>query len=422
MAITLVASTTINPAGTGGGTSPAIDTTGATLLVVSVSWFFAAGTPVVSDTKGNTWVGLTQHTTSNGNHRFFYVLVPTVGTGHTVTVTGTTIYAVGVVYAFAGAYSYQYESGNGHASTSPVASGSVTPSTDGALILTGLTANDAATDAVSPGFGAVTTVPNVPGVHIQGSAAYQIQATAAAINPTWSWSGGTHSGIAVSSAVFTPAGAAFVAKIGFTTGGAGGTSPAITTTGATLLLVGLSWYSGGGSTATLSDSKGNTYTGLTTHGTTPLQQRLYYVLAPTVGTGHTFTVSGTSGFAPVVFAYALSAAVSSYQTESGAAATATSLASGSVTPSTSGALVVTGLTFGGLSASLTPSGFTVDVGQNRAGVSVGGGLAYQIQATAAAINPTWAFPASTDAVVSTAVFLLLGAASPRADAYVWGPI
>ena len=91
---------------------------------------------------------------------------------------------------------------------------------------------------------------------------------------------------------------------------------------------------------TVSDSKGNTWTGLTSRVGAGAAQRLYYCLAPTVGTGHTFTVSGTSTAATIhVYAFF---GVSSYHSESGATGSASPLASGSLTPSANGALVFTG--------------------------------------------------------------------------------
>lgn len=210
MAIALVASVTV--AGINGGPTAAINTTGATLLAVGVSWHSGGVAPTLSDSKGNTWSSLTIHTGPTAlRHRFDYCLSPTVGTGHTITVSGSASFLVGIVYAYSGVASYQTESGNGHATTSPVASGSVTPSANGALVLTGLVAAlDAGTptDAVAPAGFTLTSVPQVGGSNFHQSAAYYLQPTGAAINPTWSWTGGTYTSIGVSTAVFLPAASA----------------------------------------------------------------------------------------------------------------------------------------------------------------------------------------------------------------------
>ena len=73
----------------------------------------------------------------------------------------------------------------------------------------------------------------------------------------------------------------------------GGTSAAIDTTGCNLIVVGAGVdYNGSG---VLSDSKGNTWTHLTlNYGATSMGAQLHYAVAPTVGTGHTFSLN-TSG-------------------------------------------------------------------------------------------------------------------------------
>src|SRR4051812_10619033 len=88
MAIGLVAHATAQYSSASSGcTSGAIDTSGANFLVASVS-FLVGGTPVLSDSKGNTW---TARTTVNGGTsaiKEFYVTNPTVGSGHTFTISG----------------------------------------------------------------------------------------------------------------------------------------------------------------------------------------------------------------------------------------------------------------------------------------------------------------------------------------------
>jgi hypothetical protein len=198
MAITLVATVS----GIRGSATTAIDTTGASLLVASTPNAF--GPAGFSDNKSNTWLPLTVHVAGIGYHGFFYCLTPIVGTGHTFTPTGT--YASCIVYAFAGVAAYESESGNGiNGDTPPVASGPVTPTANGALIITGLAANTLATDSVSPAGFTQTTIPNGAGVNLQNSAAYLVQAVAATINPTWSWTGGSHDPTVVSTAVFAAA-------------------------------------------------------------------------------------------------------------------------------------------------------------------------------------------------------------------------
>jgi hypothetical protein len=189
---------------TNGGTSAAIDTTGATLIVISVSW---ASNPItLSDSKGNTWTALTQRTFSFDRHQLFYRLTPTVGAGHTFSVTGTSIVAGWHVYAFAGVASYQTESGASAGSGNSLACGAVTPTLNGALLVTGLCSAPTAaeTDAAGPeGTWVRTQISYVASNQIQASAAYSFQGVAAAINPTWTMSG-TPANVCVGAAVFLP--------------------------------------------------------------------------------------------------------------------------------------------------------------------------------------------------------------------------
>ncbi len=77
MAFALVAN-----AGSGSGTTSAVDTTGADLLVAAVAYFDGAGT--VTDSKGNTWTGLTPATPGSGRAcRLLYCVPTSVGGGHT---------------------------------------------------------------------------------------------------------------------------------------------------------------------------------------------------------------------------------------------------------------------------------------------------------------------------------------------------
>lgn len=203
MAITHVASTGLVPAGISGGTSAAINTTGATLLVVSVGHF---GTLTVSDSKGNTWLGLTARDSSGAIGRLFYCLGAMVGAGHTFTISGSGIYAAATIHAFGGVGSYHSESGTISGGTSPVASGTVTPPVDGAVIVTALSAGGGnAVATIAPAGFTITTNLGAPGVTLYQAAGYLLQSTAAAINPTWSWSD-TKNSLAVVSAVFLPAG------------------------------------------------------------------------------------------------------------------------------------------------------------------------------------------------------------------------
>jgi hypothetical protein len=178
------------------------------------------------------------------------------------------------------------------------------------------------------------------------------------------------------------------------------TSPDIDTTGADLLLLGLSsWPNGGG--ATVSDNKGNTWIQAVAINTSvDVYVRLYYVRGGTVGSGHNFTCSGSADYgAIVVFAFSGSATSPLDQTNSNQnGGSGTSVTTGSITPTEDGELLIS--LFGGGNFS---SGYTIDnsfvmpllgndwhAGNEHQGIA----MAYLAQGTAVAINPTWSWTTS----------------------------
>lgn len=191
MSWTLVNSVSAKPGSTGGA-STAIDTTGANLIVLSVS-SYAGGTGLtVSDSKGNTWTPLTQKSGVNARCRLYYCASPVVGTGHTFSVTGTGIYPAFDALAFSGAAASPFDVENG-ATASGVTSvqpGSVMPSANGELIVTGMCSDGtfASGPSVDSGFTLDAWLGYTASVNMGGGGAYLVQTTAAAVNPTWSWS------------------------------------------------------------------------------------------------------------------------------------------------------------------------------------------------------------------------------------------
>lgn len=165
----------------------------------------------------------------------------------------------------------------------------------------------------------------------------------------------------------------------------GATSASINTTAATLLVAVDADYIFS-SLGPMSDSKGNTWIARTTYGTGGPKVKIYYVENPTVGTGHTFSCSGNSnGIAIIAFSGTKTSSV--YDTENGANATSP----GSTTPSEDNEVLVTGWCANSGSGYSVDSGFTLQESRNYnpGDNTMGFGLAYLIQTTAAAKNPVW---------------------------------
>lgn len=163
----------------------------------------------------------------------------------------------------------------------------------------------------------------------------------------------------------------------------GATTGGINTTGADLLVIAVGHYAG---TPTVSDSNGNTWTPLTQYGASGNRSRIHWCVPVTVGAGHTFTVTG-AGLVPAIAVLAFSGAYATpYDTENGA----TSNQTGSVTPSEDNEVLVSTLCFYPSGTLSIDSSFTIsDQLDYNASVSMGIGMAYQIQTTATARNPTW---------------------------------
>ncbi len=183
--------------------------------------------------------------------------------------------------------------------------------------------------------------------------------------------------------------------------GAGGsansaTTSAINTSGANLLIVSASWYAGTTTSGVVSDSKSNTWTLLTKHTSDlPCANQLFYCVPVAVGSGHTFTFSGTDSFASIgVQAWSGNAAVP-FDSQSGNDQThniSNTIQPGSLLPSEDNCLVVASLQFENNSANTVTidSGFTIsDTVPYSGGNNEGGSMAYLVQTTATSVNPTW---------------------------------
>lgn len=207
-----------------------------------------------------------------------------------------------------------------------------------------------------------------------------------------------------------PAHAAIAHVVSTSAGSTGGTTvttSSVDTTGANLLVVAVSYY-GNTTDPVLSDNKGNTWTGLTAReqsGTT-MSVRLYYCVPTSVGTGHTFTAGPGGTSYPTISVSAFSgAAASPYDQETGAATAGnvTSFQPGSITPSENNCVLVTGVSTAGTSHTINSS-FNATSTDNSAANHLGGGIAYKIQTTAGAENPTWSWTTSTSKAAAMASF------------------
>lgn len=194
-------------------------------------------------------------------------------------------------------------------------------------------------------------------------------------------------------------------------GGTVGTT-AINTTGATLIVVSLQYFSGAQLNVP-TDSVSNTFTQLNINtGSTDPAEVLYYINNPITSASHTFSeVSTPSNNFPSICVSAFSGTTitSPFDVQNGSGgAGLTTLQTGSVTPNQGNELIVTGVGYKVGTLSIN-SGFTLMTGQStNAGNGYGAAMAYLIQTTASAVNPTWTDNTSENMATGIATFKALG--------------
>lgn len=194
------------------------------------------------------------------------------------------------------------------------------------------------------------------------------------------------------------------ATIAFVAGGCGtstdsgltATTASINMTGATLIVISHTWYNVVGRSP-ISDSSSNSYTALNNYTAgSVLSTTLFYVASPTVTSSMTFTAGSVGGNFPVICVAGFSgtAASTPFDVQNGGGSLGFNpVQPGSITPSVNNELVVSGY---GNAASGAPNTMSIDSGftissqtAGAAGASWGGAIAYLIQTSASAVNPTW---------------------------------
>lgn len=199
MAIALVAHVAERTTSFNTFTTASIDTTGADLLVVFIA--DTDGTTTLSDSKSNTWTPLTTRSFSGNFLSTYYAKNAAVGTGHTFTATGTGKAQSVAASAWSGSdltapFDQQNGAGNFGTSGQP---GSITPSVDGCVVITGIGHRETTGSVTvsSPFSPALDSLVETQGHGI--GHAYEIQTTATARNPTWTWTNGKDWSIEIAS-------------------------------------------------------------------------------------------------------------------------------------------------------------------------------------------------------------------------------
>ncbi len=189
-------------------TTGAINTTGATLLVMGTSQCSLAtcsgvlGAP--TDSKGNTWTPLTTQTQGGAVSKIYYSKNPTVGASHTFTFAGTSIFPSISVAAFSGAditSPFDQQSGGVQASSTTSATGNITPLNTSELWVSS-SCQGAAQTTVVPGNGtapASSSINYSAGVHFGVALSYKIQTSIVTEQETWTYSAAIPSAVTIAS-------------------------------------------------------------------------------------------------------------------------------------------------------------------------------------------------------------------------------
>lgn len=185
----------LTPAGNSGGTTSAINTTGAKLLVANVTGFSGATFPSISDSQGNTWTLRSSTVASGGCISSIYeVANPTISATHTFTAAGAASFGGIGVIAFGDttgtATFVANQGGSVNLGTTVQASSGITSGASNTLFVSSVCQDGAAGSySVDQGFTISDQLPVSGGVYVGSGLSYFIQSTAGALNPTWTFGG-----------------------------------------------------------------------------------------------------------------------------------------------------------------------------------------------------------------------------------------
>jgi hypothetical protein len=170
-------------------TTTAINTTGASLIVIGIGSQITAGSPSVSDSAGNTWTFGVRYTLSGWQSQWvYYCANPIISTGHTFSFSYGTATDM-IVAAFSGtATASVLESSNGYSSTAltqVTQPGAITTTQGNEMLITFIYWNNVGAPSISSDFTLISSFS----INAAYGAAYKITSSATgSYNPTWSTS------------------------------------------------------------------------------------------------------------------------------------------------------------------------------------------------------------------------------------------
>lgn len=194
--------------GANGGTTSGQSNSGGNLVVGAVPGY-QEDTTLCSDNQSNSFANAVRELLGGGGAdcKIDYAEGATVGGSHTLTYSESGSYPAIHHLCFSGVLasgSLDTTSAMALSSATSVQPGSVTPSEDGCLLVCTLCVNGSISGlSIDSGFTIAESTAFSTGNNMGGYTAYLVQATAAAINPQWSWTTSRDGSVAM--AVFKPA-------------------------------------------------------------------------------------------------------------------------------------------------------------------------------------------------------------------------
>lgn len=186
---------------------------------------------------------------------------------------------------------------------------------------------------------------------------------------------------------------------------AASTITGIPTDGTVNLIVITAAYVGGG---TLADTSSNVYSAGTAHTNSGVNNRIFYMVNPSVTSSMTFTLTGTfSAIAVMIATGNISSPTPAIDQQNGNSGTGTSLSSNSVTPTQNNEFIVACSAEGAPTTGTPPAvtGYTLINVAFASGVNQGLATYYQVQTTATATSVTFAGSGVTYYAASIASFI-----------------
>jgi len=200
-------------------------------------------------------------------------------------------------------------------------------------------------------------------------------------------------------------------------GASGGSTSPISTIGATLIVLSVTYNSA--VTPTISDSQFNSWIGLTSRVNSGINvaHRFYYSVLPSTASNHTFSVTGgNTRPGIIVYAYYGVDLFNPFDVETGVLSGNSPLGTGSITPTTINSLILTALgSTGAITGVSVSGGFTQTNIAGVVNVTQPNSTGWLELATPVATSATWTWGTGSSGVVAIAAFKPAGSTSPAAN-------